>query len=167
VTPAPATEEKPLSPPPAAANSGDRSVWMLLSIGLASAWLLTLMAWWWSRRQPRARPEATASNQPSLAQAMKQLKQACQSNNAATCQQALIHWGRQYYASPSINNLGEIGRRAGEPLQLAIGQLEQALYSKRSKHWSGRDIASICQRMSQPQKADRDDVAEGLEPLYK
>jgi len=140
---------------------------MLLSIGLASAWLLTLMGWWWSRRQPRNRPVTTASDQPSLAQATKRLKQACQSNNAAACQQALIHWGRQYYASPSISNLGEIGRRAGEPLQSAISQLEQALYSKRSKHWSGRDIASICQHMSQPQKAGGNDIAEGLEPLYK
>lgn len=166
--PAPSADDTVPQAPPAASDSPAAAPWKRVSLLLGSAWLLTLAGWWWSRRQrPPSRPAASEADRPRRARTLKQLQRTCQENDAAGCQRALIDWGREYYADPSLSSLGQLGKRAGEPLQSAISSLELALYGKRSGDWTGADIARICQQMGRPRPTGSSLSSGGLEPLYK
>ena len=152
--------------PPARADAPvDNGPWPWISLLLAIAWLLTLVTWWWSRRQPR--PSAPAAESRGLAEALKQLDRACRAENAAHCQRALIDWARAFYSDPGISNLGDIGRRAGEPLQSAIAELERVLYSDGGGDWNAVGIATMCRNLKQTERATSKAASPGLEPLYK
>jgi hypothetical protein len=152
------------APTQANANTGP---WLALSLFLACGWLLTL-ALWWLREKNKKRPAAVSTDRGlSLSQTMKQLHQACRTNNPSTCKQALLNWGQQRHPEHSVMNLGQLGKRSGEPLQTEINQLERILYSSSSASWNGTNIARICQQLSldPPAKKVTDDCT--LEPLYK
>ncbi len=149
------------------ADSGARP-WQWLSLALAVAWLLTGLGWWLSRRRQAGTLEKpSAPDSVNLGRAMKDVLRACKTGDARQCQQALIAWGQAYFTDPGLNNLGELGRRAGDPLQPALAELERHLYGDRQTEWNGAAIADACQSFSERPAPGRQAPQEGLEPLFR
>lgn len=153
---------------PAPQAGQTNQLWFYLSWAFASAWLLTLLAWWITSRkktitQPLTRVEPDL---PSVKPALNQLKKACKANNAAACKDALILWGQAVLQQPSLHNLGELSQRVNEPLRSKIAQLNQYLYSGQQGQWQAGELVELCQKY-QPEPASRSSDASPLEPLYK
>ena len=114
--------------PPAAAPSASRAdvpassgppstKWIGVSVTLALLWLATLGAWAWTHRQrrlPRAHGEPARGNQAaqvSAATAMKELRQACQSQSARSARDALLSWARATLPQSAPPGLNALARR--------------------------------------------------------
>lgn len=156
-----------IDPTPATPESGVPAYWRWLALALGAAWLLTLAAWALAQWRRRQRIISGPDNRVKLGQALKTLTGACRAGDADACSQALLTWGRTYYQDPTLSNLGELGRRAGEPLKSAIEPLESTLYSNRPVAWDGPAMADICRQMTQQQTPSAGIQQDELEPLYK
>jgi hypothetical protein len=163
------TTSKPL---PDAENAPTRGagngLWPWLTALFALAWLLTLLAWWWTHRRRSGRQPNTEALRHSgdPARSLKALRQACHSGSAADCQRALLNWGRCCLQQPGLNSLGELGRHCGEPLQSLFADLEAARYSDQPGAWDGQAILQHCSQYACRKSAKTATEVE-LEPLYK
>lgn len=156
-------------PSPGTEPAGSAGFWPWLSGLLGVAWLLTLLAWWLSRRRPSAAIADTGGGQaPAMkpAQALAEVRNACRRHDAAACQQALLNWGQACFKPAPIRSLGELGRHCSPPLQQQISALEAALYGRGDETWNSTDIAELCAAQDCGGKPSAHTQA-GLEPLYK
>ena len=94
-----------------------------VALGFALLWLLTLLAWWCSRR--------ASGRGNKLSDARKRLRQACLANDAGAAKDALLAWGKQVWPDKSCMNLDDVAHGVTyEPLRRSIHQLSQRLYQK-------------------------------------
>ena len=148
-------------------------LWQRISAALAAAWLLTIVAWWWSRRAvaPGAvplRPVATSERDAArTARASSALKQACAAHDADAAREALLDWSQGRAGAPCRNLREVVAVIATAALREAVIDLERALYGRQPAAWRGDALwtafrlepAVVPARMSEP--------AAPLPPLFK
>lgn len=153
VAPAPGVSANiPTAPPTAATTAPDNtpvptlatpaSPMLKIALGVVTLlWLLTIWAWWHTRRQLK-QLSAGATDQVAVeaagtseADAWGQLVQACKNDEAIAAANSLFLWARRRF--PGINASSDIARYGGEGLKAEINKLDAALYSPQGDTWHG------------------------------
>jgi len=139
-------------------------VWQYVSLGLGLVWFITLILWWHSRKNSSHQAEGD-KDRGSIRQLSKEIKQACQHNDAEKAQEYLLQWARLHWADNPPMSIGEIGKRGSEKLAQEISLLSNSLYSARQQAWDGLRFWTVFE--SEPAKQKQTQTGGKLEPLYK
>ena len=162
---APVQQQAPGAEPPKASPlpDGDNALWQWLSLALGTGWLLTLIAWFLSRRRGKASvvPAAKPAAEKEL---LAKLQQACETNDAEASKSALLQWAELRWPGTRIRSLGELAAQFDGDLQTQLHQLSQKLYSPTPQSWDGRKLWNSFADRQQLQPAK--DAQPQLEPLY-
>lgn len=145
------------------------TLWRAVSAGLLVIWLTTLGLWWQSR-QP-ARPPRTASDDGAARRAanrrlLRQLRVACQVNDARQAHEALVEWGALDGSAAGAASLGAVAARLPSELAAAVEGLERSLYGPDDEAWDGQALGAALKGLDSVRRtaADDDDL---LLPLYR
>ena len=131
-------------------------------------WFATALAWYISSRKHSSRQQDMSKSvlESHTKTTLGHVKKACLANDAQQAKTALINWARLYWPDSPPSNLGDIGKRLGNDVNIQIEQLNQTLYSNKSVIWQGNALwqALSCATRSKPKTTTKDQ--ELLLPLY-
>jgi hypothetical protein len=139
------------SPPPAVKETPPQTVsispaiqptyWPWIALTLLLAWIVTLILWWKARHETRITSTITSEQERrilSQRQALSELKQACQANDAERMKNALLHWARtRWPENPPRSVLGVAAQINDEGVRLALKQFDRWLYRDDGESWDG------------------------------
>jgi len=145
--------------------NGENKLWLWLSLAFALAWLLTVLAWMWSRRRERAMEAPVRNKQGDEKQLVTRLQQACAANDAETSKAILLEWATLRWPGSRVRSLGELAAQVDGDLQAQLHQLSQKLYSKHTADWDGRQLWQSFS--AQPPPTANSPAQPQLEPLYR
>ena len=165
----PAPAPTPDAPPAVTGQAGQR-VWQVTSAALLAAWMLTLLAWWQSGRTGRAavarRPVAEAPR-VSERRLLRQLRAACNTNDAGLTRRLLLAWGAARFGEEP-KSLGGLAAKVPADLAAAIGDLERSLYGPGSPEWNGRALRAALAQADAVNRSGASKAGEReLLPLYR
>ncbi|MDH5355988.1 MAG: hypothetical protein OEY09_16215, partial [Gammaproteobacteria bacterium] len=120
--------------------------WIWLSLFLACGWLMTVLTGWSKRRPNQAKSPLQSTGAIGLRAARKQLKQACEANDARSARQALLAWARAL--NMKFDHIDQLAKYYGEPLNSHIGAMNRSLYSQESGQWQGKALWQTCEVIS-------------------
>ena len=155
------------TPAPAAAPEHSPALWQWLSFGLLLLWLLTLLAWWWSRKKLTDRAPAPEPEQAGENELFDELVEAARKGSAAT-PALLARWASLRFPGHRIQTASDALAVLEDPeLHTELEKLQKCLFSPKpeaGKDWNGRKLAEALTRVRKlkPRKASE----EGLPPLY-
>ncbi|WP_028389450.1 BatD family protein [Legionella fairfieldensis] len=141
------------------ATSENTIAWWVAG-GFALAWLLTLVAWF------RCRP---VNNTSSRKQLLKQLQDACLTNNASRARDVLLKWARMQWPEATVLNLQDLYKLLPESeLKHQINELSQALYHNTSNHetWRGEALWR-CIVQFKKKSSGKKDRMNPLPPIHR
>ena len=163
----------PLTPdetPVASESSAGQLLWQGISAALLAAWLLTLLVWWQSGRAKRAtalRQAVAEAPRLSDRRLLRQLRAACNTNDAGLARRLLLAWGAARFGEEP-KSLGALAAMLPADLAAAIGELERSLYGPGSPTWNGRALKAA---LAQADAVNRSGAANAGErellPLYR
>ena len=121
------------------AVSRDHWFWTAVVCGLG--WLLTGLAWWWSRFSIRSR-ELSSTEGNAVAESERQLiravEKACKANDAGAARQAFDRWAE--FRWPDLPS-GNRTQQLDEALRRSLDALNRSLFSAvESQSWQGGDL---------------------------
>jgi hypothetical protein len=159
----------PSATPADATETPSAGIWQAVSAGLLVAWLATLGLWWQSRRpaqEPVASTEQSTPRRASNRRLLRQLRAACQANDASRAHALLLEWGALRLPGAEPSSLGEMAQRLPDGFAEAVEGLERSLYGPDQGSWNGAALAAeLAQIDSVSRSADqREDT---LLPLYR
>lgn len=142
--------------------------WRHVSELLACVWILTLLTFWWLRRES-AKPAVNEQKTPSLrkqqATFIKAARQGAKNGNAQEVKSALLNWGRLQWPDNAPRSIGELGARVPEPLSTELKTLSQASYGPVRESWDSAGLVTAL-RSIKTNVSDREgENAERLPPL--
>lgn len=149
---------------------GRTRLWMLVSLLLALAWLVTLLFWWRTAHKHRQQPARQQLAQATpLRPAVKLLRLACRQNNPAAVQHALLSWARVYWRQNPPLSLGALAAVvADEGFAREIRNLDKCLYTGTISDWQAAPLLQgfdgFCKQ--QHAAANEAESEHALEPLY-
>lgn len=116
--------------------------WPYVSGLLFVAWLLTVIAWLRIRKQLKrllsGAPDIDKSSlKLKVANTKKQLKQACDANNAKDAQDALLQWASAVAGDSAPQTLGQVALWFDADTAALLHALDQHLYAPESQAWEG------------------------------
>ena len=123
------------------------SVWFWLSVFFFAAWLLTLTFWWRSKSKPILQENITVKSTPTISRCLKQLKTACEENNAQETKTALLEWAKLFFPDTRINNLSDIANQVSGPLKENIMSLSAYLYNPQTTEWQCDELYKRCKEV--------------------
>ncbi len=132
-------------------QANNNSFWFWLSILFIFLWLVTLALWWRSTSGKTDIKAKQNNNEQSIKRCLKNLKSACEKNNAEETKKALLAWAKVIFTESPPLNLTEISRHVDKPLQQSISKLNQHLYSAADSEWTCGDIYYLCKNFKQLQ----------------
>ncbi len=150
-----------------AANAGVVSVsrfWIWLSLLLALGWAGSLGFWWW-RQRPTVSPPSLSDEPESVRRSRKNLKRACETNDAAVARVALLAWGRAMLAPQSVANLNQLNQLLDAELADQINQLNQVLYASDVEPWDGANLWQACEQLQTQHKLEKKPKHQALAEL--
>ena len=157
---APALAEKTPIPAtvPATTNETLAAPWRLIALLLGVAWMLTLGMWWYQQRRTGLQASQIKTDKiadpPHSARAIRELKQACNTDNARGARMALLAWAAAEDGhSRALNTLRDLGLHASGPLAAEIVALERHLYGADKSDWHGQALWQAFQNRSLHQSA--------------
>ena len=160
------TDETPV----ASESAGGQFLWQGISAVLLAAWLLTLLVWWQSGRARRAaalRQPVAEAPRVSDRRLLRQLRAACNTNDAGLARRLLLAWGAARFGEEP-KSLGGLAAMLPADLAAAIGELERSLYGPGSPTWNGRALKAA---LAQADAVNRSGAAQAGErqllPLYR
>jgi len=166
VTAAPAKTIGTTTPPVGAPEPGN-SLWQWLSFGLLLLWLLTVLAWWWSRQRLPARVPVTEPDQAGESDLFDELVEAARRGSAAT-PALLARWANLRFPGHRIQTASDALAVLGDTeLQTELEKLQKCLFSPKpetGKDWNGRKLAEALGRIRKHKS--RKASEEALPPLY-
>ncbi|MEZ5577182.1 MAG: hypothetical protein R3F44_16740 [Candidatus Competibacteraceae bacterium] len=116
------------------------------------AWIATLLLWWRARSQVRAVSPSADAQEMGLSQreALRELKQACQANDAERTKKALLHWAKvRWPDQPPRSVLGIAERIDHQDARHALTTFDRCLYQDGGRSWNGetfyRDVSDVLQ----------------------
>ncbi len=140
------------------------SSWQWFSLALVLLWLVTLMVWWYSRRN--AVPVKQADKEPEAipaGSAFKAFDQACRANDPHAARKHLLTWAGATWREDPPLGLNELSRRMKDAkVADALRQLDRACYT--GKAWLGEDLALFMSEKPVQKKASKSGFA--LPELY-
>ncbi len=138
------------------------NIWLWVSLLLAVGWLITVIVFLTKRKVTEPVIEINDSD-IKLKDCIKNLKNACRTNDAAATKNALLEWGRQKF---NVANLGAIAAYCDARLRDEILDLNQTLYGKGVGQWQGK---KLFQAFTENKAREKIAVTEdnSLEPLYR
>lgn len=144
------------------------SWWPWVSLCLAVMWLITLTVWVLDRRRHKKQTGDAKHPLPKadLKQALAELRQACQDDDAAAARDALLKWASALWPDVPPRNLGQLASRCGEPLSHNIHSLEQVLYANKTG-WDSALMAKQASMFKPKEDARRSRPVIALEPMYR
>lgn len=142
------------------------TLWQWLCLVLFIIWIITLIVWRFSRKTKTGadKDDGVRLRQKDL---IRELKQACLSNDPAGTKEKLLLWGRMQWPDRPPASIGDIAGRCPESLAVEIQALNNALYSRTVNDWQGRELWQAFEQENKRMK-DRPVRDKGkLEPLFK
>lgn len=156
----------------ASAPAGDAVIvlesrfWRQLSAGLAAAWLMTMIAWWWTRRpQKTPREPEPPPVHKMQARLLKDARRAAADADSAGVKSALLRWGRLEWPDGAPRSVGELASRVSDPLATELNEMCSMSYGPGDRDWDGRTLAKALRsvRVLRSESVDRGE--RGLPPL--
>lgn len=160
--------------PPVALDTGigglSSQIWFAISVGLFVLWLLTMVSWYISSRRRKPNTESVPVNdqdKQSINEILKQVKTACDANDAQQVKSALLIWGRRQWPQQPPTSLGHIAQRVNGALSAELHQLNDLLYKSGGAPWNSNGLWQALKKYvdknMQPTKKSR----SGIQPLYR
>ncbi|WP_419419663.1 BatD family protein [Legionella sp. D16C41] len=116
-------------------SSNINLAWWLVG-GLALAWILTVLLWWWT--QSGMRGGSTGTSKKKL---FAQLKKACLTNNPKKAEIALLNWARWQWPDTEFLNLAAVNKLISDPaIRREISELAKELYHSKQSNWQGEKL---------------------------
>lgn len=136
--PAPAAGEPAPPGPLPAAPAAASDFWYRVSLVLAGGWILTLIAWWYSRRKrPSVREPREAPRFRVEARRLKAVREACRDGDTAAAGEALLAWGAVRWPDAPPRSVGEIAVRVPAALAAQLETLNRSRYGSADPAWDG------------------------------
>ena len=174
-TPAPPpTAFSDAAPPPEQAEASpkmvqDPGLWPWVSLGLAIAWLATLLAWWMSRlrSEKEALPPSVVKRPESAKLGLNELKSACLSDKPEAAASALLLWAASRWNEAPPRSLGSLATAlANSPAEAEIRALERMLYAPEADGWDGTALWKSISRLDEPERGSDEKAKDPIAPLY-
>lgn len=169
----PGAEPAPVPTPdalPAESGQAGQRVWQGISAALLAAWMLTLLVWWQSGRAKRAAaPLRPAAETPRVSERrlLRQLRAACNTNDAGLTRRLLLEWGAARFGEQPLS-LGWLAAMVPADLAAAIGELERSLYGPDMSAWNGRALRAALAQADAVNRSGASKAGEReLLPLYR
>ncbi len=143
------------------------SFWRRVSAALAGIWLLTVVAWWWSRR-PVSRTPREPAPPPIYKQQAKILqaaRKAAQAGDGAGVRSALLSWGRLEWPDSPPLNIGDFAIRVAMPLSTQLQSLCRADYGPQKESFDGEALAKSLRSISVLREQKEQRPTDILPPL--
>jgi hypothetical protein len=141
--------------------------WKRVSQLIAAAWLLSLVAWWWSSREIKREPREPEPPPIYKQQAkfVKAARKAAAANDKAGVRAAVIEWGRLQWPDNAPRSIGDFAMRVAAPLSEELQTLSASSYSSGADEWDGKALAKALRSISVLAVAGEVTTAELLPPL--
>jgi hypothetical protein len=123
--------------------------WRNASLLFAVAWLITLLAWWWSRRPTRQTvvdEEVPVYRQQS--RCLRRARKAALEGDAAGVKAAMLDWAKLQWPEHAPRSIGEIAVRVSAPLSGELETLSRSTYGTGGEDWSGEALARALRSFS-------------------
>jgi hypothetical protein len=126
------------------------SIWFWIACALLAAWIMTL--WLMLRKKSGTADKAADQTVISVEISDKSFEQACHAGDVMLVQQYLLGWAKKHWPDVTLNlaTLRELIH--DEQFNLALRELEQALYAKKTMTWSGELLLTAFQRIKKSRK---------------
>jgi hypothetical protein len=158
------------TPRPASVSTGSRNIpWAWISLGLGLLWLVTLVAWLWTKKRS-SRTTTSPGNAGRTADvhessARNAFYAACHANNAVAAHNSLLLWANAAWTGPRIPGLNALGKLIGDPATTALLRaLDRACYAGGS--WNGAALAKALENFP-PRERTTNGKPRELAPLYR
>ncbi len=145
------------------------SFWRRVSEILAVAWLLTLVAWWWSAQ---TRGTARAARDPApppiykqQARFLKTARKAALDGDGAALRQALVDWGQLQWPDDPPRSIGVLAMRVSSPLADELRRLSRVSYGASAQAWDGEALATALRSFALVDDSEAVQADELLPPL--
>jgi hypothetical protein len=161
------------SPGSGATNAvgGETTPWKWISLGLGSLWVLTLAAWFLTRRRGSGnnadyRPtEQAPQGSPSKAAAHGAFLTACKANDPQAARRSLLAWAHTQLPGQHVPGLSALAKILGDDaIADLLRNLDRACYTGQA--WKGDALGQALQKWPTPEGA-RVEPAKRLAPLYR
>ena len=139
--------------------------WKWVSSIIFTLWLATLYLFWRSKQAVKQTGQSV-SNEISVRQSLKQIKQACNQNNANAAKTEVLKWAKKMWPNENINSLNSIKPFSNNELQLKLDELNTYLYGQQQQAWDGKAFLKCFESQSFENKTTKKESGD-LEPLYK
>jgi hypothetical protein len=141
--------------------------WRYISAGLAGVWVITLIAWWWSRRPATREPKEPAPPPIYKQQAkfLKAARKAAQAGDAAGIKSNLLSWGRLEWPDDAPRSVGEMANRVSIPLSTQLQAMCSASYGPGEEAWNGEELAKSLRSITVLKDDAPEQQGDGLPPL--
>ena len=162
----------PVGPPETPVNQGQSiqsKLWQLIAEGLAVLWILTVIAWWWSRRAPRAHTPVEPKELPvhkQQSRLLKNARKAASTGDSSAVKSALLAWARLQWPDDAPRNIGDLALRVTMPLSTELNQMCSANYGPGISAWSGENLAKALKSFSLLANDEKHVADAELPPLF-
>jgi hypothetical protein len=118
--------------------------------------MLTLAAWWFTRRagrvERRARTEDVEPGHKQQQVHLKAARGAAERGDATAARSAVLEWSRRRWRDDPPRSIGDVARRVAEPLATELVNLNRVSYGPERVSWDGRPLARALrsQRVNEP-----------------
>lgn len=135
---------------PIVANAFYKSVWFWIACGLSTGWIVSL--WMIQRKKSVSGIEKKLPTQPVSESNDKFFEQACQSGQALQAQQFILSWAKKYWPDTPLNLTTLRELITDQTFQIALQDLEHALYAKKKSSWNGETLFVTFQKIKKSRK---------------
>jgi len=155
-------------------NTSDDSslLWKIISSLLAVSLIIALFLLWKKPKAHIATEVKPHINSPSVKKALKNIKQACENNDAQLAKNSLLDWDNALFINQPAHSLGELANRLDSNLAEKIQLLNSILYRDQTERWQCDQLYTLCIEFTEifnaeAQQNKKKDNAGNLESLYK
>ncbi len=155
--------------PTTATPASQQQIWPWVTLAIAIAWILTLVAWWLrGRKTPQpATTKTPVQEQTAIHSLEKKLKTACENNDKQATKTALLDWAAAYWPDNPPRSIGAVAEQAGGELGEQVTALNTALYREPGKDWNGHALWAAFQNFKKTDASTSNDDRATLQPLHK
>ena len=144
----------------------ESSFWRRISEGLIALWLLTVLAWWWSRRpEIMAKEPEPPPIYKQQAKFLKAARKAALAEDEATVKAALLSWGRLQWPNDWPRSIGDLASRVSDPLAAELNTLCSSSYGPNGESWNGKDLSKALRSFAVKTGEETDTATDDLPPL--
>lgn len=161
----PAQDGELNSTPPADLIYND--FWRYVSIGIAGIWIMTLIAWWGSRRPTNNMPKAPEAPPIHKQQAkfLKAARKGALDGDGNVVRSNMLAWAKLQWPDESVRSIGDLAERVSIPLSTQLQMLCSASYGPGERGWDGNALAKSLRSFSVLTDDAVEKAVEGLPPL--